>query len=70
MDDLPLSAELRDYESRRCHICGTRFPPFGFGPPLTRPGQSLWACGRHRGEVEQIARGPVASRQDSEPRLL
>jgi len=43
-----------DYEARRCHCCGALYPAFGFGPPLTRPGDELWVCGRHRGEIEQM----------------
>ena len=34
-----------DYEARRCYCCGAPYPPFGFGPPLARPGHELWVCG-------------------------
>lgn len=43
---------IAEYEQRRCAICGTRYPTFGFGPPLTRSGTTLWACGPHRLELE------------------
>ena len=42
---------IAEYEQRRCAICGARYPGFGFGPPLTRPGIVLWACGPHREEL-------------------
>jgi hypothetical protein len=38
---------LDDYEARRCAICGAKYPAFGFGSPLTRPGVVLRACGAH-----------------------
>jgi len=43
---------IAEYEQRRCVVCGGRYPPFGFGPPLTRPGAEIWACGQHRSVVE------------------
>ena len=47
------SATMREYEARRCHICQCKYPSFGFGPPLTRPGLVLWACGAHREQVDR-----------------
>ena len=47
-------ATVLQYEVRRCHICRCPQPAFGFGPPLTRPGQELWACGQHREAVEAL----------------
>lgn len=47
----PITGTIAEYEQRRCAICGGRYPGFGFGPPLTRPGAEIWACGQHRGEV-------------------
>lgn len=30
-----------------------RFPSFGFGPPMTRKDQAVWACLAHRAELER-----------------
>ncbi len=51
------SSAMLAYEARRCHVCGVRHPAFGFGPPLTRRGQELWACVAHRDEVHRLLRG-------------
>ena len=67
-DDPPPA--LREYEARRCHICGRAYPSFGFGPPLRKADQVLWACGEHRAEVAQIASGPAPWRRETERRLL
>ncbi|SPE35600.1 hypothetical protein SBBP1_870002 [Burkholderiales bacterium] len=48
-----VAGSVQEHDARRCHICGAKFPPFGFGPPLTRPGITLWACGAHRVEIER-----------------
>ena len=42
---------VEEYEQRRCVVCGAKHPSFGFGPPLTRSGIMLWACGDHREEL-------------------
>ena len=47
---------VEEYERRRCAVCGAKYPPFGFGPPLTRPGIMLWACGEHRKELDRQLR--------------
>ena len=44
---------LDEYDARRCAICGVRFPPFGFGPPLTKRDVVLWACGTHYTELNR-----------------
>jgi len=44
---------VQDFEARRCHVCGCRFPSFGFGPPMTRKDQAVWACLAHRAELER-----------------
>jgi hypothetical protein len=44
MSTPPHNPILVEYEARRCAICGAKYPPFGFGPPLTRPDATLWAC--------------------------
>jgi len=49
----PPNEAVRDYEARRCHVCGARYPAFGFGPPLTRTAQTVWACGAHRADVDR-----------------
>jgi hypothetical protein len=51
----PVNEAMREYEARRCHICQCRFPPFGFGLPLT--GRTLWACMPHRDEVDRLVSG-------------
>ncbi len=51
----PVSEAMREYAARRCHICQCRFPPFGFGLPLT--GRTLWACMPHRHEVDRLVSG-------------
>ena len=43
---------LDEYEARRCTICSTKYPHFGFGSPLRRSGGVLWACGAHRMELD------------------
>ena len=45
---------VQEFGARRCHVCDCRFPSFGFGPPMTRKNQSLWACLAHRAEVERV----------------
>jgi hypothetical protein len=50
----PPSKTMREYETRRCHVCQGRYPPFGFGPPLTRPGQTIWACVTHRADIDRM----------------
>ena len=44
---------VEEYDARRCHICQSRYPPFGFGPRLTRAGVTIWACALHRDDVER-----------------
>lgn len=45
---------IQEYDARRCHICAAKYPPFGFGPILTRAGSTLWACHAHRAEVDTL----------------
>ncbi len=63
---------MREYEARRCHVCQARHPAFGFGPPLTRPGMVLWACGAHRAEVDGLLAGSPRPRAAAkrQPTLL
>ena len=49
----PQNETVRAYEARRCHVCGCQYPPFGFAPPMTRPGTELWACQDHKDEVRR-----------------
>jgi hypothetical protein len=55
----PRNPSLDEYEARRCHVCGARYPSFGFGPPLTRMGVVIWACSAHRDEVNRRLSGPA-----------
>ena len=62
---------VQGFEARRCHVCGCRFPAFGFGPPLTRKDQTVWACLAHRTEVERaLTQKPVHSAEPGPKRLL
>jgi len=67
----PVPGTIADYERRRCAICGACYPAFGFGPPLTRPGAELWACGPDRHElVARLARptpGPAPDSAEAAP---
>jgi hypothetical protein len=49
----PRNPALDEYESRRCAICGGKYPSFGYGPPLTSRGAMLWACSAHRKDVDK-----------------
>jgi hypothetical protein len=48
----PPLGSLAEYEARRCAICGAKYPSFGFVPPMTRPGLTIWACFAHWKDVE------------------
>jgi hypothetical protein len=63
---------VEEYDARRCQICGVADAPFGFGPPLTRPGATLWACSVHRVDVDGIltARDGTLVTEQSQPSLL
>jgi len=63
---------VQEHDARRCHICGAKFPPFGFGPPLTRTGTTFWACGAHRLDIERQLTGAHRSAmyEDKQPNLL
>jgi hypothetical protein len=70
--DAGVPGSVQEYDARRCPICGAKFPPFGFGPPLTQPGTTLWACGAHRVEIERRLTGAhrLATCEDRQPSLL
>lgn len=46
------ASSMADHETRRCAVCGAHHPVFGFGPPLSQKGTTIWACGAHRHEVD------------------
>ena len=50
-DAPPGRGSVAEHESRRGSICGAKYPCFGFGPPMTRPGVAIWACYSHRQDV-------------------
>jgi hypothetical protein len=50
--DTHANSVFAEYEARRCVVCGTRYPPFGFGL-LAPTGKALWACSVHRQEVDR-----------------
>lgn len=58
------------YEARRCHVCDAPHPGFGFGPPLTRKGHDIWACGLHRADVGRLLRGEAAPQIPGRPKQL
>ena len=67
----PQHPAIKEYEARRCHICQCKYPAFGFGPPLTRPGVTLWACGAHHPVLDdQLRGGTVKPAQNKQPSLL
>ncbi len=66
----PSQAMMREYESRRCHICQCKYPSFGFGSPLKAGGPTIWSCLAHRDEVDRIARGVGVAPAEPQPRLL
>jgi hypothetical protein len=67
----PQSGMMREYEARRCHVCQRRYPPFGFGTPLTKPAHTIWACFAHRGQVEGLLSPPASVPTETEQlRLL
>ena len=47
------TGSLAEYRTRRCAVCGDRHPSFGFGPPFSQDGTTIWACGSHRNEVDR-----------------
>jgi hypothetical protein len=56
------SPNMADYEARRCVVCNSRYPSFGFGPPLSHTGSTLWACFVHKNDVDKqlsAARAPT-----------
>ena len=58
----PLNPAMREYEARRCRVCQCKYPSFGFGFPITRKGQTtIWACGTHRLQVDQMLTGSPGS---------
>ena len=62
---------VQDFEARRCHVRGSRFPAFGFGPPLTRKDQVVWACLAHRIEVQHtLTQEPMHGAAPGLKRLL
>ena len=52
-DSPPVGGIMAEYEARRCAMCGAKYPGFGFGPPMTRPGVVIWACFTHWRDVER-----------------
>jgi hypothetical protein len=70
--DANMPEAVQKHDARRCHICGAKVSPFGFGPPLTRTGVDLWACSAHRLEVERQLTGArrTAMCEDTQPSLF
>jgi hypothetical protein len=66
----PENPVMREYEARRCHVCQCKYPSFGFGFPLARKGQTIWACGTHRMEVDRMLTGGHADQLVTEPAKL
>ena len=70
--DTSVPGSVQEHDARRCFICGAKFAPFGFVPPLTRPGITLWACSAHRVELDRHLTGGHQSAmcEDRQPSLL
>ena len=67
----PRSTAVQVYGARRCHICQGPFSPYGFGPPMTRPGAELWTCPAHRDELRQaLTLGPGRRPDPTQARFL
>ena len=64
------SPVMAEYEARRCHICCSKYPPFGFGPPLIKKGSAVWACRDHRMEVYRLLTVEPAPRGDHSQQVL
>jgi hypothetical protein len=52
-DEPPAPGSVADFESRRCAVCGAKYPSFGFGLPMTRACVFMWACFARRHGVER-----------------
>jgi len=70
--DTSVPGSVQEHDARRCCICGAKFPPFGFGPPLTRLGITRWACSAHRIELDRHLTGGHQSAicKDRQPALV
>jgi hypothetical protein len=70
----PITAEnpvMAECGSRRCHVCRCKYPPFGFGFPLAKKGQTLWACCTHRVDVDRmLTRSPSTYVPTQQSKLL
>ncbi len=67
----PPTEAIRECEAPRCRICGARYPAFGFGPPLTRTAQTVWACSAHRAGVDcMLSQGAAIPPQSAQLKLL
>lgn len=71
-DSPPAPGTVAEYESRRCAICGAKYPGLGFGPPMTRPGAVIWACFTHWRDVERqiVDLAKPAADEGAQARLL
>lgn len=43
-------AYLAEVDARRCVICGSKGPAWGYGPPLVP--RQVWACFEHRHQAD------------------
>jgi hypothetical protein len=55
----PRSTFLVEYEVRRCQVCQSKHPPFGFGLPLTPSGREIWACAKHHETIDRMLTEPL-----------
>jgi hypothetical protein len=39
--EAPKNPMLLEYEARRCHLCQSKYPAFGFNQPLTKKRQTI-----------------------------
>ena len=67
----PVNPVLAEYEARRCHVCRRKYPAFGIGYPATKKGETIWACGTHRHEVERmLTDNATAQNVSRQPKLF
>ena len=67
----PRNEAVQAYKARSCHICQGPFAPYGFGPPMTRPGTELLACPDHKDAVRQtLTTEPGLRAEPAQTKLL
>ena len=68
--EVPKNPMLLEYEARRCHLCQSKYPAFGFNHPLTKKRQTIWACSEHRAAVNRMLTGDQTRHDKAGPTSL